>query len=423
MNVTRIKRAIEYGPHFHAVLEFELKKLQELAGLLAPSRQTEKTFDVPEQFEELVDQEITRICDVLTNALFYPIKDHVLERFIQHHQTAVIDLADKLNSWLQQPVPCTVNNLKRDLLIRHFISALFRLLDYFERYFSKYFNMDSQLPEPYGMLASVELAGPVSKLQGKLVTLNDQELRSCLSAYLQPFVTASAFPAVSYRELVYLKVLVKELTGALEKAPEEEQEAGVMAMLYYLNFNNLAFFSYCQHRFRNEAAATASGKDYTDLVMAAIAATRSIQAKPGIYFHQEWPGIKEMMESWLRDELEAATLDFKSVNPSSQAISGTDEEKMELQLSVSQIACLTRLFYEENVYPGTSVTDLLRFISKNYRSKRQQQISNGSLSKEYYGVNQVTAAVVRDLLHRMVLRINKLYFPAWAAACAAYCCY
>jgi hypothetical protein len=30
---------------------------------------------------------------------------------------------------------------------------------------------------------------------------------------------------------------------------------------------------------------------------------------------------------------------------------------------------------------------------------------------EYYGVNQVTAAVVRDLLQRMIARLNKNYFP------------
>ena len=405
------------------MLEFELKKLQELAGLLAPRQHIEETFDIPEQLEELVDQEITRVCDALTNALFYPIKDHVLERFMQHHQTAVIDLADKLHGWLQQPAPGVVNAPQRELLIRHFISGLFGLLDYFERYFSKYFNMDSKLPESYGTLASVELAGPVSKLLGLLRALNDEALSSCLSEYLQPFVTALTFPDVSYRELIYLKVLVKELTGVLEKAAAEEREAGLIAMLYYLNFNHLAFFSYCQQRFRNEAATAASGKDYSDLVMAAITATRSIQAKPGFYFHQEWPGIKEMVESWLRDELEAANLDFKSVHPSSQVINGTDEEKMELQLSVSQIACLTRLFQEENLYPGTSVTDLLRFISRHYRSKRQQQISIGSLSKEYYGINQVTAAVVRDLLNKAVQRINKLYFPVWAAACATYCCF
>lgn len=407
----------------HTVLEFELKKLQKLAGLLAPSQHIERTFAIPNQFEELLEKEITRVCDALTNALFYPIKDHILERFIQHHQTAAIHLADKLHGWLQQPEPYAINDPKRELLIRHFISGLFGLLDYFERYFSKYFNMDSKLPEPYGILASGELAGPVGKLQGMLAALTDHELSGCLSGYLQPFVTALSFPDISYRELVYLKVLVKELTGALEKATAEEREAGLIAMLYYLNFNHLAFFAYCQQHFRNEAAAVTSAKDYTDLVMAAITATRSIQAKPGFYFHQEWPGIKEMLESWLRDELEAAALDFKSVHPSSQVTNGTDEEKMELQLSVSQIACLTRLFHEENLYPGTSVTDLLRFIARHYRSKRQQQISIGGLSKEYYSINQVTAAVVRDVLQRAVLRINKLYFPVWATACAAYYCF
>jgi hypothetical protein len=404
------------------LLAFELKKLEEMADLLAPVRQTGGGFQIPDHFEQAVEKEVTRICDALTSALFSSARDDVLERLVQHHQTVAIHLADKLYQWLQRSTAGPHSNI-REQLIRHLISQLFRLLDYFERYFSKYFNLDSKIPEQYGMLSARELAGQLAHLLGLLGAISDEILKNCLAGYLGPFAQGATVSPMSYRELIYLKTYIGEISGVLEKARDPEPEADLIVALYYLNFNHLAFFTYCQQRFRGEAAAARSAKEYAAMISTALAALRSTRTKPGFYFHQDWPGIKEMMETWLRDELEIAMASQKTINPSSQVIAIADEEKIELQLSVSQIACLTRLFYEEHIFPEASVIDLLKFVSRHYRSKRQQQISHGSLSKEYYGISQVTAAVVRDLLQRMVSRINKLYFPVWAAACAVYCCF
>lgn len=406
-----IHRAIRDGPKFYTLLEFELKKLEEMAELLAPARQADGAFEIPEGFEQAIEKETTKVCKTLTHALFSSARDNVLERFIQHHQTAAIHLADRLHRWLKQCADIPGNN-KREQLIRRLISQLFRLLDYLECYFGKYFNLDSKIPEEYGMLAARELAGQLERLLAMLAALSDEILKSCLEDYLKPFAEGAVIPPLSYRQLIYLKTLIREISAVLEKAGDRPPEADIIAALYYLNFNHLAFFSYCQQRFRSEAAAARSAKDYAGMAASALSALRSIQTKPGFCLHSDWPGIREMMETWLRDELEAAMISTKPVSPSAQLIASTDEEKMELQLSVSQIACLARLFYEEHVFPEASVIDLLKFISRHYRSKRQQQISPGSLSKEYYGISQVTAAVARDLLQRMVMRINKLYFPA-----------
>lgn len=85
--------------------------------------------------------------------------------------------------------------------------------------------------------------------------------------------------------------------------------------------------------------------------------------------------------------------------------------KLAVDLSVAQLACLLRLLYDEGVYPATGISELLRFTAAHHQSKRREQISAGSLNKEYYGTTQVTAATCRDLLERLIKRLNKHFFP------------
>jgi hypothetical protein len=54
---------------------------------------------------------------------------------------------------------------------------------------------------------------------------------------------------------------------------------------------------------------------------------------------------------------------------------------------------------------------VFKFFSRNFETKRQKSVSAGSLSKEYYSTSQVTAAVVRDMLQKMIARIDRNFFP------------
>ena len=98
-------------------------------------------------------------------------------------------------------------------------------------------------------------------------------------------------------------------------------------------------------------------------------------------------------------------------------------EKLSLNLSVAHLACLTRLFFEENLFNNARLTGIFKFIACHYSTKRQTDISTGSLSKEYYSTSQVTAAVVRGILLKMVARINRNFFPVLAVTgtIAAFC--
>lgn len=85
--------------------------------------------------------------------------------------------------------------------------------------------------------------------------------------------------------------------------------------------------------------------------------------------------------------------------------------KLELGLTVAQLVMLLRFLQAEGVFGTLRVATLLRFFSKYFRTRKQVQLSYGSMNKLYYSGDQFTAAFIRDLLLKMVARINQVYFP------------
>jgi hypothetical protein len=114
-----------------------------------------------------------------------------------------------------------------------------------------------------------------------------------------------------------------------------------------------------------------------------------------------------MLKGWMNEEIgiaEAAMAHTVTVG----------QEKLHLGMSVAHLGCLLRLFFEQKIFATTSLHDIFKFAAAHLQTVRQDSISPGSLSKEYYSVSQKTAAVVRDMLQQMLLRVNRKYFPVMA---------
>ena len=85
-------------------------------------------------------------------------------------------------------------------------------------------------------------------------------------------------------------------------------------------------------------------------------------------------------------------------------------DKVLVNLSVAQLGCILKLAYEAGLFPNITVAELIRTVVLYCRTRKQPHISAKSLSKEYYGVEQVTAATCRELFEQLIKRIDKLYF-------------
>lgn len=408
------------------MLQYELKTLQALTNSLDPKNFTGENAPVEliEKNRSLIESECTRISEDLTKSIFTSTQDNIIERYIQYHQTGIIQIADQLQSYLHQ---IGSKDADQDTapslgsLVRYFISRLFSLLNFIERFFSKYFNLDAKIPEAYHIIAFNELLKPIDELRSRIDThITASGLKLCLFDYLESFGKSKLPVAINFRSLIYLKEFINELEQLFSLNDSTDWNQKLSATLIYLNFNHLGFFSYYQVTIRDELDNADSKEQFLNILSRSLTNIKGLQTKPSFSFHPEWPSVKSMLEGWLTDEIAMAVISNKKEKTTPPDKEYAVTEKLVLNLSVAQIACLVKVLYEEGIYGSVSITDILKFTVTHFRSKRQQQISNGSLSKEYYSVSQVTAAVVKDILTKMIQRINKNYFPVVAAICAAY---
>jgi len=109
-----------------------------------------------------------------------------------------------------------------------------------------------------------------------------------------------------------------------------------------------------------------------------------------------------MLLAWLKEEVNLLSI---------TSAPGTTPSKIPLNLPVAYLACLIRVFYEEGCFRGVTLTEIFKDMAATFSTVRQPTVSAGSLSKEYYSVNQITAARVKELLQKMVVRLNQQFFP------------
>lgn len=85
----------------------------------------------------------------------------------------------------------------------------------------------------------------------------------------------------------------------------------------------------------------------------------------------------------------------------------TSYEKIKTKLTVSQLSYLFRVLIDLEVFKQRTKSDVLKFISDNFQTSNAEEISLNSLRSKYYTVDDSTRDAVKDVLIRMLKKIEK----------------
>ena len=332
-------------------------------------------------------------------AAFSNIPDHSLKRYFHFHLEGIREILDTLH------LSCDPNGLNGLLK-----SRLLDLVQYQRQYFYDYFNYNGVAPLAFCEAVSKSTNETLDILKTNLANAQiDKALKDCIFAYLQKLNFADPDRKYTYGAISYFELFLKEIGVFFITEPAQCLNEALVAKLIGLNFNALDFFCYRKQEI-SAAIRSLPAAAQLSLLNNEIEALTLADATRLIY-DPCLPSLQKMFYEWLREEA--------AIVKKTSCMATAGSEKLSLNLSVAHLACITRLFFEENIYNTPALTGVFKFIAGHYQTKRQTRISTGSLSKEYYSISQVTAAVVRDKLLKMVSRLNREYFPAMAAISAA----
>jgi hypothetical protein len=344
-----------------------------------------------------VREECARIRAAWSAAVFSDGNDQSVRRYFHYHLKGISEIADTL-------FVCQGNLRQCDsLFVQEQLSGL---IDHMRHYYGQYFNPAVVAPAAYTRPCLSAVLTECDRLKGQLEDARiNQSVRELLLSYITEMTRDDPDVRFSFGSLFYFVNWIKQL--AVIPLHEGNAENELNDRLERLNFNRLDYFLYRQGHIRAQLAVQADPLSFLQLEKCNI---MSLPVANAMVYHPDWPPLKNMIVNWLEEEILCLDANRMRVAVTAEV---AVIEKLQLNLSVAQLAFIIRLFNEQSFFVSANLTDIFRFVSRHFQTKRQPVISAGSLSKEYYGTDQITAAGLRGALQQMLGSLNKRFFPVW----------
>ena len=388
------------------MLRSELYQLEKFVGDVLKNDETAGKSSLHETIAGQVKSAKSLCADLKekwVHELFSSVKEHVIARYVHYHQAGITSLSNQVSVRMPasyfQGAENQIHHLY-DIVV----SSLDELLAFLKQGFYKYFDNDYPVSINNCRLASEQLHQLLAEIE---ITVKrstvDASLINEVALSVSDKLADAKQSGISYRQLDYCKFILEVIR---QKVQDHSAVSTIEAAqeLYRQNFNSYHFNQWYQ-RHLSAIINAASGNKREKIVLQEIQLLKLIYVERDIIFEPDLPPINEQLLSWLEQFLPA-----QKSNPNGP-LKFNGHQRMPLQFSVTQFALFVRLCYLEDCFHIHNISDIFRFFTLHFQTKKQADISVKSFARAFYGADQATAAVVRDFLQRMINTINKIYFP------------
>lgn len=383
-----------------AKMKYELQNYEDMLQSIRAESTTLSGKPKRENFLVAIKDETTRIKQTFINEVFGFKDERHLERYIQYHQQALIQLLDET---LKEQ---TASKSPLRELWESGYQGLDDLLGFIERHFSKYFDQDAKAPIAYITIVRNDVRANLPEVEQWLTDAgcDHRLLESILFAprKLSMDVTGKD---ISYRKVMFAKEVQKELLHLKRRHHDDQLDLNeeLRNLLYYLNYNSIKSFAYHTSYIDTLLSSSETRSEMIERLSFILKKINQTQVKPAIAYNIQAPSLKTQLTGYIVEEIDhlqrIQQLGHQLPDKASDVWANF---KIQVSLSVAQIACLVRLLVDLRVITNTNVSELLRFISRICISKRVEVISYDSLRSKYYNVEQGTTDAVKAILTKLI---------------------
>lgn len=381
-------------------VKYELHQYEQLIQSIARGMGTVKGSAAKEAtLQREINAEAERIKQTFIHEIFSLGDERHLERYIQYHQQALIRLMDET----MRLSTTTTSKKKYYLICFH---ALEELLAFIEKHFTKYFDQDAKAPEAYLTITKEDLQGHlVSLYEALLAKSGNSKVAEVMVYAIRKIVEDDFKPNTTYRKVMYAKTLQMELTAMLGNSKQStDLEEDLRNLTFYLNYNSMKSFTYHTHYIDMLLGQTESRAEMIEKLSYILKKINQVQVKPGIGYNTKAPTLKSQLTDYIVEEIEhLQRIQQLSLSAGQQPADGLlPPIKIQLELSVAQIAYLVKVFMEANIVVNRNVTELLKLLSQCIMSKKSETISFDSLRAKYYNVEHSTQVAAKKILLKVI---------------------
>lgn len=333
-----------------------------------------------------------------------------LKRYISFHQQCMISLSSRLTNYCSpEKIPAQSMALEVSVLCHHIYKSLEDLLLFIERHFTAYFNQDAWVPASYRQIAVQEIGHEIKKLERALTAKSvDTKLVKIIFQAFQDFLAPDFTHEVTYRQVRFMKALKAELVKVLKVNSPDTMNEKVRHLLLSMNLNSSEYFVYLTNHIAGQITEAEDHTRKLEQLSYSLKEVNQVRERPNLCYDPRYRPLKEQIVNWIAEELHfqektyQLTLAFREPETTYPPA-----QKLQLDLSVAQLACLLRGFVEEGVIQNKNLLDLFKLMAGITKSKRSETISPESLRMRYYNIEHSARTTIITRLRTIADKLSK----------------
>jgi len=295
----------------------------------------------------------------------------------------------------------------------------------------KSFHLDAQVRDVYiktlyAIEEIIDYCEPFSKEMVSLLPISDFKLSTLKVNYnssLYELKTKFAISDIDHEvsEVVIYelkKLLIRKEITKIEYSYATELIACILKteildtskidnLLIQYEFNSNLFYDYFVKKHDSIINPDSSLHQHLDFFISMEEKLNTIRNYSNVYLYPNQKSILEMLKSFYKDKREAAIQRLEVRR--AEVLDGKllkDNEKLTLNISVSQFALLIRLIIDIGLLPKDNMRNTFNFFTTHFRTPSTAFISTDSILKKSTDVEFSTALKVKALLLDMVNIVN-----------------
>lgn len=396
-------------------MDYELKALEHIITIvLNPTKITRDNLndEFLSECKLLAVKESERILKEFRVIAFGKYQQSELGFYYRKHQAILVKFADFVYGYLQPEGPESIYGLSTEPNVLDFYKEILRipldLLDYIETSYPEYFDQDIKLPEAKRWQKATEIKRILKGIQKEMEKLEiDGELIKIACRPFEDYLLPDL--VISYHKLSYVQVLQGELITHSKKKAMANSNDELCRLLLQLNYNSIHFFNYYVLQLQEKANDHTMLTDLFTFHSLKLKIINQLPVKPGLAYKPGLPSIRDQIGSWICEELyylekqEQVLQQWENVKKEDRS----NESRIHTSLSVSQLALAVKLLVESKVISNTNSAELMRLVARNFRTDRQEVISEDSLRNKSYSFESSTINRLKDEIIGLMNLVRK----------------
>ncbi len=350
-------------------------------------------------------QEASRIKPALIQN-FYSVEDENIQKlFIRNHHARLVSLNDDLFDAIKKR---SKENQEKNHDLINKLKSIHLILDYLLTFiwdnFSAYCDNGQRISKKSQITFTREITRKLERLR---LRENDPDYilyEKVRASVLHRLDTKQS--RMTYGFKLYLDEFIQSIEIIRASNKEHSLSVTIKSVIIAYNFNSLPVIHYLASFFAEQLRPIESAKEKIDCLNQWLKTVNQVPLKPGYAFNIRREAVNCFLCNFILEEVrfyEKNLFLFSGFEyPIGMHGFTNTGFKIETELSVSQIACLIRLFVECEVVKTKNIRELINFLAINTHSKKRENISAESLRLKYYNIEESTREEVRKVLFRLL---------------------